>query len=153
MKLLHPVNNRNEVGFSDEEKLDARIAIYGNIMDCMVALIDAVDKLKIAHTDSHDDDDDVVSADGTNRSTGGNSRDEDSIIDAKAHLSLYLKEKNPSPDGSSKLYKSRYEGHLFNNIFSYISLQNDGAAVAFFSKYSRQSKIVWDRWIFTRNSG
>ena len=67
MKLLHPVNNRNEVGFSDEEKLDARIAIYGNIMDCMVALIDAVDKLKIGTSSvakapaDHDDDDDVVS--------------------------------------------------------------------------------------------
>ena len=36
-----------------------RIAIYGNIMDCMVALIDAVDKLKIS-TDDHDDNDDVV---------------------------------------------------------------------------------------------
>ena len=67
MKLLHPVNNRNEVGFSDEEKLDARIAIYGNIMDCMVALIDPVDKLKIGTSSvvnapaDHDDDDDVVS--------------------------------------------------------------------------------------------
>ena len=48
MKLLHPVNDRPEVGFSSEEKLDARIAIYGNILDSMEALIDAVEKFKIS---------------------------------------------------------------------------------------------------------
>ena len=48
MKLLHPVNDRPEVGFSSEEKLDARIAIYGNILDSMEALIGAVEKLNIS---------------------------------------------------------------------------------------------------------
>ena len=48
MKLLHPVNDRPEVGFSSEEKLDARIAIYGNILDSMEALIGAVEKFNIS---------------------------------------------------------------------------------------------------------
>ena len=42
------MNDRPEVGFSSEEKLDARIAIYGNILDSMEALIGAVEKLNIS---------------------------------------------------------------------------------------------------------
>ena len=43
MKLLHPVNDRSSVGFSEEEKAEAKLAIYANILDSIVALLEAVD--------------------------------------------------------------------------------------------------------------
>lgn len=43
MKLLHAVNDRATTGFSDEEKLEAQRAIYANIMDSIVALIEAME--------------------------------------------------------------------------------------------------------------
>lgn len=43
MKLLHPVNQRKEVGFSPEERSDARKAIFDNIMDSAVALLEAME--------------------------------------------------------------------------------------------------------------
>ena len=41
MKLLHPVNDREEAGFSPAEKEEAKFAIYANIMDSIVALLEA----------------------------------------------------------------------------------------------------------------
>eukprot|EP00095_Tigriopus_kingsejongensis_P000163 maker-scaffold487_size158652-snap-gene-0.36 protein:Tk00163 transcript:maker-scaffold487_size158652-snap-gene-0.36-mRNA-1 annotation:"guanine nucleotide-binding protein g subunit alpha-2 isoform x2" len=43
MKLLHAVNDRATVGFSEEEKAEARKAIYANVMDSIMALIEAVE--------------------------------------------------------------------------------------------------------------
>ncbi|TRY74846.1 hypothetical protein TCAL_00538 [Tigriopus californicus] len=43
MKLLHAVNDRATTGFSDEEKVEAQRAIYANIMDSIVALIEAME--------------------------------------------------------------------------------------------------------------
>jgi hypothetical protein len=42
MKLLHPVNNRQLAGFSQQEKEEARSAIYANIIDSMVNLLEAM---------------------------------------------------------------------------------------------------------------
>ena len=42
MKLLHPVNDRDVAGFSDAEKGEAKLAIYANILDSMVALLEAM---------------------------------------------------------------------------------------------------------------
>ena len=42
MKLLYPVNNREGVGFSEEEKEEAKYAIYSNILDSILALIQAL---------------------------------------------------------------------------------------------------------------
>ena len=42
MKLLHPVDNRNQKGFTDDEKQESRIAIYQNIMESIVSLLDAM---------------------------------------------------------------------------------------------------------------
>jgi len=36
MKLLHPVNDRKFVGFSEAERLEAKLAIYSNVVDSMV---------------------------------------------------------------------------------------------------------------------
>lgn len=41
MKLLHPVNNRNTVGFTEAEKQEAKFAIYANILDSIVNLLEA----------------------------------------------------------------------------------------------------------------
>ncbi len=41
MKLLHPVNNRDTVGFTAEEKEEAKYAIYSNILDSIVNLLEA----------------------------------------------------------------------------------------------------------------
>ena len=42
MKLLHPVDNRNQKGFTDDEKQESQIAIYQNIMESIVSLLDAM---------------------------------------------------------------------------------------------------------------
>ena len=42
MKLLYPVNNRESVGFSEEEKEEAKYAIYSNILESILALIQAL---------------------------------------------------------------------------------------------------------------
>lgn len=42
MKLLHPVNDRHQAGFSPQEREEARCAIYANIMDSIVALLEAM---------------------------------------------------------------------------------------------------------------
>ena len=42
MKLLHPVNNRDTVGFTEAEKEEAKYAIYSNILDSMLALLEAM---------------------------------------------------------------------------------------------------------------
>lgn len=47
MKLLHPVNDREEAGFSQAEKEEAKFAIYANIMDSIVALLEATTDLDI----------------------------------------------------------------------------------------------------------
>ena len=36
MKLLHPVNNRKSVGFSEMERLEAKLAISNNVAVSMV---------------------------------------------------------------------------------------------------------------------
>lgn len=41
MKLLHPVNNRSSVGFTKEERDEAKAAIYANILDSIVNLLEA----------------------------------------------------------------------------------------------------------------
>ena len=41
MKLLHPVNDREQAGFSPAEKDEAKLAIYANIIDSIVALLEA----------------------------------------------------------------------------------------------------------------
>ena len=41
MKLLHPVDERKEPGFSTDEKDEAKLAIYANIIDSIVALLEA----------------------------------------------------------------------------------------------------------------
>ena len=41
MKLLHPVNDREQAGFSTAEKDEAKLAIYANIIDSIVALLEA----------------------------------------------------------------------------------------------------------------
>ena len=47
MKLIHAVDDRKEVGFTDDEKGEAQILIYLNIVDSMSKLIDAVHTLKL----------------------------------------------------------------------------------------------------------
>ena len=47
MKLIHPVDGRKVVGFTKEERMEARRTIYLNIVDSMSKLIDAVDILAI----------------------------------------------------------------------------------------------------------
>ena len=42
MKLLHPVGDRHQPGFSKEEKEEARNAIYANIIESIVALLEAM---------------------------------------------------------------------------------------------------------------
>ena len=39
MKLLHPVNNRKVVGFSETERLEAKNAIYKNVIDSIVQVL------------------------------------------------------------------------------------------------------------------
>jgi len=47
MKLLHPVNDREQAGFSPAEKDEAKLAIYANIIDSIVALLEATTDLDI----------------------------------------------------------------------------------------------------------
>ena len=47
MKLIHPLMDRKEPGFTDNEKIDAKIAIYANMVDAMMCLLDAVADLNI----------------------------------------------------------------------------------------------------------
>ena len=47
MKLIHPLMDRNEVGFTDNERVDAQIAIYINMVESINALLDAVASLNI----------------------------------------------------------------------------------------------------------
>jgi len=47
MKLIHTVDGRKEVGFTNEEKGDAQKLIYLNIVDSISKLIDAVQLLKL----------------------------------------------------------------------------------------------------------
>ena len=42
MKLLYPVNNRDSAGFSEDEKEETKFAIYSNILDSILALLNAV---------------------------------------------------------------------------------------------------------------
>ena len=42
MKLLYPVNNRDNAGFSEDEKEEAKLAIYSNILDSMMSLLQAL---------------------------------------------------------------------------------------------------------------
>jgi len=52
MKLLYPVNNRESVGFSEEEKEEAKYAIYSNILESILALIQALIDLSIPLEDN-----------------------------------------------------------------------------------------------------
>ena len=48
MKLIHPnVDGREDLGFTKEERLDARKAIYLNILDNMNNLLNAIEALDI----------------------------------------------------------------------------------------------------------
>ena len=47
MKLIHPLMDRSEVGFTDNERNDAQIAIYINMVESINALLDAVASLNI----------------------------------------------------------------------------------------------------------
>ena len=47
MKLIHPLIDRNEPGFTKNERIDAQVAIYANIVDAMMCLLDAVSFLNI----------------------------------------------------------------------------------------------------------
>ena len=47
MKLLHAVNDREEIGFSEEERSEARLAIYDNIVDSMARILIAMEELGI----------------------------------------------------------------------------------------------------------
>ena len=50
MKLIHPLMDRSERGFTDKERLEARVAIYANMVDAMMALLDAINFLNIEGT-------------------------------------------------------------------------------------------------------
>ena len=39
MKLLHPVNNRKVVGFSETERFEAKNAIYKNVIDSIMQVL------------------------------------------------------------------------------------------------------------------
>merc|ERR1712038_2154980 len=52
MKLLHHVDNRNQKGFTDDEKQESQIAIYQNIMESIVSLLDAMQELNIPLDDN-----------------------------------------------------------------------------------------------------
>ena len=47
MKLIHPLADRSEVGFTENERIEAQIAIYINMVDSINALLDAVASLNI----------------------------------------------------------------------------------------------------------
>ena len=47
MKLLHPVNDRPDAGFSPDERSEARKAIYDNVVDSMVAILEAMEAMGI----------------------------------------------------------------------------------------------------------
>ena len=48
MKLLHPVNERDDVGFTEEERAEARLAIFANVLDSAVALLEAMPLLGLS---------------------------------------------------------------------------------------------------------
>ena len=50
MKLLHPVNDRKSTGFSEEEQTESRKAIYRNILDSIVAILEAMERFGLAMT-------------------------------------------------------------------------------------------------------
>merc|ERR1711922_95716 len=52
MKLLYPVNNRERVGNKEEEKEEAKYAIYSNILESILALIQALIDLSIPLEDN-----------------------------------------------------------------------------------------------------
>ena len=39
MKLIHPLQDRSERGFTEKEKNEARVAVYANMVDAMLALL------------------------------------------------------------------------------------------------------------------
>ncbi len=43
MKLLHAVDQREKAGFSDAERAEAAAAILDNIVDCVLALVEAME--------------------------------------------------------------------------------------------------------------
>jgi len=47
MKLIHPLMDRSEAGFTENERNDAQIAIYINMVESINALLDAVASLNI----------------------------------------------------------------------------------------------------------
>ena len=47
MKLIHPLMDREERGFTEEEKVEAQAAIYTNLADAMISLMVAVNYLNI----------------------------------------------------------------------------------------------------------
>ena len=55
MKLIHPVEEREERGFTENEKLDAQVAVYLNLVDTAMSLVDAVSFLTFEDLDSSDD--------------------------------------------------------------------------------------------------
>ena len=52
MKLLHPVGDRHQPGFSKEEKEEARNAIYANIIESIVALLEAMTGMYIVQSET-----------------------------------------------------------------------------------------------------
>merc|ERR1719158_1731158 len=48
MKILNPVDGREESGFTDEERSEAKRAIYANIFDSIEALVDAQEMFGLA---------------------------------------------------------------------------------------------------------
>ena len=47
MKLIHPLTDRSEAGFTENERIDAQIAIYINMVESIDALINAIASLNI----------------------------------------------------------------------------------------------------------
>ena len=47
MKLIHPLMDREERGFTEEEKVEAQASIYTNLADAMISLMVAVNYLNI----------------------------------------------------------------------------------------------------------
>ena len=48
MKLIHFLTDRDHPGFTEEEKYIAKIAVYSNMVDALLTLIDAVSYFKRA---------------------------------------------------------------------------------------------------------
>ena len=47
MKLIHPLTDRSEAGFTENERIDAQIAIYINMVESIDALLHAIASLNI----------------------------------------------------------------------------------------------------------